>query len=246
WLCGAGGVTLLLAGTPTAPMGAALQSALGWGLLALGGAGLQERPVRVALAISAPARSQPWGLTALWAGGLASLSFGLNALASAALRSPVGVRPEIQQTVSELPTSELLQAFAAFAVGPAVSEELLFRGLIIGVLARSPLKPQGVIVFSAMVFGLAHIDPVQASISVVLGLYLGALTWAAGSVRPAILAHALNNGLVLVVIRLEAKNGGGSCPGLIGFLGALCLGGALWSLSSRIREAGSDSVPSDG
>ncbi len=237
-------MTLLLTNAPTAPMGAALQSALGWGGLALGGAGLQPRPLRFALAISPPAWRQPWGLTALWVIGLIPLNFGLTALASAALASPVGPRSAIQQMVPHLSLPELIQAFAALALGPAISEELLFRGLLIGILASSALKQRGAIVVSAVMFGLAHVDPVQASISTVLGLYLGTLTWAAGSVRPAILAHALNNGLILGVIWGESAGfGPPSSPGMIGLLGAVCLGGALWSLASRIREGSNDSVP---
>ena len=237
-------MTLLLTNTPTTLTGAGFQSALGWGAIALGGAGLQPQPLRVALAISFPARRRPWGLTALWVAGLIPLNFGLTALASTALGSPVGVRSDIQQAVSHLSAPEVLGAIAAWALGPALSEELLFRGLLIGILASSALKQRGAIVVSAVMFGLAHVDPVQASISTVLGLYLGTLTWAAGSVRPAILAHALNNGLILGVIWGESAGfGPPSSPGMIGLLGAVCLGGALWSLASRIREGSNDSVP---
>ena len=237
-------MTLLLTSTPTAPIGAALQSALGWGALALGGAGLQPQPLRVALAISGPAQRRPWGLTALWIAGLIPLNFGLTALASAALGSPIGVRSDIQEVVSQLSAPEVLEVVAALALGPALSEELLFRGLLIGILASSALKQGGAIVVSALVFGLAHVDPIQASISAVLGLYLGVLTWAAGSVRPAILAHALNNGLVLAVIGGESMGWGGpSSPGWAGLLGALCLGGALWSLADRIRGGSGGPVP---
>ena len=237
-------MTLLLTNTPTAPIGAALQSALGWGALALGGAGLQPQPLRVALALSSPARRRPWGLTALWVAGLIPLNFGLTALASAALGSPVGVRSDVEEVVSHLSPPELLEAVVALALGPALSEELLFRGLLIGILASSALKQRGAVVVSAVVFGLAHVDPIQASISAVLGLYLGALTWAAGSIRPAILAHALNNGLVLGVIGWASAGWGGPpFPGWVGLLGALCLGGALWSLAGQIRGASDNSVP---
>ncbi len=226
-------------------MEGALRAAMGWGLIAVGGAGLQPQPLTRALAIAAPKQKLPWGLTGLWIGGLVSLSFGLDALASTARESPYGPLSVIQQTVATLPASELPLAFGAFALGPAVSEELLFRGLLIGILARSPLKPAGAIAVSALVFGLAHFDPVQASAAAVLGLYLGTLTWATGSVRPAILAHAVNNGVALLAIRREALDPGWPHAGL-GFLwliGALSLGGALWTLSNQIRQAPATSVP---
>ena len=48
-------------------------------------------------------------------------------------------------------------------------------------------------IVTSLCFGLAHLDPVQGAGAVALGLYLGALTEWAGSIRPAILCHAVNN-----------------------------------------------------
>jgi membrane protease YdiL (CAAX protease family) len=118
----------------------------------------------------------------------------------------------------------------AFALGPALGEELLFRGFLQRLLAlRWPGAPA--VLLAALVFGLAHLDAVQGSAAFVLGAYLGALTARAGSLRPAILAHVANNSLALAA-------SAGALPAVqvpqspawlaLVFLGAgVCLAGSL-------------------
>jgi membrane protease YdiL (CAAX protease family) len=78
---------------------------------------------------------------------------------------------------------------------PALCEEVLFRGFVqAGVMAQSTSAPLGLFV-SAFLFAIFHLDPWRFVGVFVLGLFFGWLTRASGSLWPAVLAHALNNGL---------------------------------------------------
>ncbi len=80
----------------------------------------------------------------------------------------------------------------SLSVGPALSEELAFRGLILQGL-RSRLGSATAVVLSALLFGVIHLDPLQGLGAFFTGLYLGYLTVRSGSIYPAIAAHGFNN-----------------------------------------------------
>lgn len=80
----------------------------------------------------------------------------------------------------------------SLSVGPALSEELAFRGLILQGL-RSSLGAVSAVVLSALLFGVMHLDPLQGLGAFITGLYLGYLTVRSGSIYPAIAAHGVNN-----------------------------------------------------
>jgi len=95
----------------------------------------------------------------------------------------------------------------AIAVGPALGEELLFRGLILGSLAAR--LPAGLaVILSAILFGAIHFDALQGSGALLIGLYLGFVTLATGSLWPAIAAHASNNLLCALFARLDPAGAG--------------------------------------
>ena len=97
-----------------------------------------------------------------------------------------------------LPLSRPLDYFWALGVGAlvaAVCEELLFRGFLL-----QALRPYGVhlaVWTVAVCFGLFHMDPVRFFPTTALGVIFGYLTVYSGSIYPAMLAHATNNGLAL-------------------------------------------------
>lgn len=85
----------------------------------------------------------------------------------------------------------------ALTIGSACGEELFFRGLLQrGLVPR--IGPAAAIGTAALLFGVAHADWVHGGAATLLGIYLGGIAWAAGSIRPAIVAHALNNAAALV------------------------------------------------
>ena len=95
--------------------------------------------------------------------------------------------------------------FLALALAPGVSEEFFFRGYFLGAL-RGKLPAWGAIVLSAAIFGLFHasagglvaIERILSS--TLLGVALGALSWATRSVFPGMVVHVLHNSLMLSLI----------------------------------------------
>lgn len=88
------------------------------------------------------------------------------------------------------------------AVTPAVCEELFFRGLVL-----SGLRPFGkwpAIVISALLFGIAHASIYRLLPTFLLGILFGVLVWRSGSIVTSIVAHAINNGLLLAIGRQAA------------------------------------------
>ncbi len=107
----------------------------------------------------------------------------------------------VRAAVRALPEGALLP----LAGVSALAEEVFFRGLVVGGLAR-PLDPVLAVVLGALVFALFHPVPDRRAwaygVFVFLaGLLLGAAYLATGSLVPGVLAHYLTNARAL----LEAK-----------------------------------------
>jgi len=105
---------------------------------------------------------------------------------------------ELEQQISWTNDSAAVRLLAV-AIVPAISEELLLRGVI----ARS-LRPSfglfGAVFLSALLFAALHLPPVRMLPVGVFGLVLGYAAVVTDSVYPAMLMHFLNNLVVAVVI----------------------------------------------
>jgi len=80
----------------------------------------------------------------------------------------------------------------AITLGPALGEELFFRGLLLRSFLRD-MPAWAAVSGSAALFGVLHMDPLQGAAAGLMGLYLGYAVLATGSVWPAVAAHGLNN-----------------------------------------------------
>ncbi len=84
------------------------------------------------------------------------------------------------------------------ALAPAVFEELLFRGYLL----RQAERVWGIrtaILATGVFFGAYHLSVSQLVPLSVLGIYMGFVVWATGSVWTGVLVHLLNNGLAVLV-----------------------------------------------
>ena len=93
--------------------------------------------------------------------------------------------------------SVLGSLFLLVLVAP-ITEELLFRGLLLRGLLRRHSATSAIIV-TAFLFALMHVNPWQFLGAFVGGLLLGWWTVSSGSLWPAILGHALNNAMPYLV-----------------------------------------------
>ena len=88
------------------------------------------------------------------------------------------------------------------AITPAVCEETFFRGLVLAGLRR--LKPWMAIGLSAFLFALAHASIYRLLPTLLLGLALGYVAWRSGSIYCSMIVHAVNNGLIAVLVHSNA------------------------------------------
>ncbi len=87
----------------------------------------------------------------------------------------------------------------SISLTPAVCEEFVFRGVYQRSLERSLPFPWHFIV-SGAVFALFHQSPLGLLSLIPVGIFLGLLYWASGSIWPGMAFHAAYNGLILILV----------------------------------------------
>lgn len=91
-------------------------------------------------------------------------------------------------------------ALSVLAVAAApLCEEIAFRGYLQSTLLLRR-RPAAAIAGGAFLFATLHLDPVRFPALIVLGALFGWLSWRAGSVWPAVAAHAANNGIAMALL----------------------------------------------
>ncbi|MEL6184652.1 MAG: CPBP family intramembrane glutamic endopeptidase [Myxococcota bacterium] len=153
----------------------------------------------------------------------------LEAVAGAAGFGQDGELGRMQRTFSALGLGE--RAWTALVIGlaPAFTEEIAFRGWVLSRIAAAS-GPRVAVAFSAAAFGIFHFDPAHAAVTTAMGLVLGMATVRTGALGPAIVAHAVNNGLG--VTTAGASLGGFGWMGLAG----LGLGLGVWGTATVLTE----------
>jgi membrane protease YdiL (CAAX protease family) len=104
--------------------------------------------------------------------------------------------PEFTETIQPTFISLVLHLIST-AVLPAIIEEFIFRGYVLGSLRA---HGDGVaIVVSAALFGLFHGNLTQIPFAFILGLVMGYLMVATNSILPAVLVHFANNAMSVLL-----------------------------------------------
>jgi membrane protease YdiL (CAAX protease family) len=163
---------------------------------------LDVRPVPIAIAVLA--------LTA----GLA-LQFPMHELANllAEIDPDLGMDEAQQQMLRDFIRIEsvyeaIVVPLAVVAI-PAVSEELLFRGLLLPGLTKR-YNPAVGLVLSSLLFGLIHWAPVAIAYATVAGFALGWVRLKTGSVLPPVAMHGAFNAVPVLLpvelVRIEGFN----------------------------------------
>jgi hypothetical protein len=132
-----------------------------------------------------------WGL-ALAVAGTLGLSHLLGLIVTTIDGPTEGALAQVNALLADTAWGTLVGAALALAIAPALSEEILFRGLLLGRFCDRLGTPGG-LALSSLLFGMIHLNLAQGAPALVLGLYFGALTLRTGSVRAAILCHGINN-----------------------------------------------------
>jgi membrane protease YdiL (CAAX protease family) len=145
----------------------------------------------------------------------------------------------------EGPRSERLALAAVATLLAPACEEIAFRGYVQTTLGLRR-RPAAAVLAAAALFALLHMNPVLFPALVVLGAVFGWLAWRAGSIWPAVLAHAVNNG-ISSSLALAGPVAPSEPPPLAAVGQAMALGGgALLALAAVYRAVTPDPPPLAG
>jgi membrane protease YdiL (CAAX protease family) len=136
--------------------------------------------------------------------GMLGLSFACASAVELAGARNGSVMHVLAEGLHALPWGLFTIALLGIAVAPGVAEEAFFRGFFQTRVAAAWGRRTALFV-SAGAFAIMHIDPAQAAVAFVGGAYLGWIADRARSVRPTMLAHALNNGVFVVFARFGTE-----------------------------------------
>ncbi len=99
-------------------------------------------------------------------------------------------------------TEELLFVVFVVAIVPAISEEILFRGMVLGVLEKYFTRWRAVVI-TGIIFGAFHLNPFSFIPLSVIGIYLGFLVLHSNSIYVPVAAHFFNNFVAIIAIHLN-------------------------------------------
>ena len=159
-----------------------------------------DEPLRQAFGLGAP---PPPGLLALCVVAGLALQLPLSEIANGVQEvAPVPMETQQlrQQLVEPASLPQAIAALFAFVVVAPLTEELLFRGVLLPGL--EPRYGPGVaLVLSSLLFAVIHFDWSACAYGLVAGLLLGALRIRSGSLWPCLALHAGVNVVPLLIPR---------------------------------------------
>lgn len=105
--------------------------------------------------------------------------------------------PSISADIEATTTIEIILQFISVAILPALVEEFLFRGVILGVLKK--YSAGAAILISGTLFGLMHANFSQIPFAIPVGIILGYIAIKTNSLLPTMIIHCLNNSISVVL-----------------------------------------------
>lgn len=200
-----------------------------WCVLPLLGAGVLRfawsgGSLREVLSLRSPRPRFVLAAVLLGIGAIVPVIGGLVPLQSHVLPAPEGFLEELTDKVGARSFWFIL---LLMAVSPGICEELVFRGAFLGLLRRVA-STRGALVLSSLFFALIHLSVFRLLPTFLLGLLLGVLTVASGSLLPAIVLHTTYNGVMFAIERF-----GWDFGGVHAWIGSLLLLAAGWRLARR-------------
>lgn len=100
---------------------------------------------------------------------------------------------------------EFLFVLLVVAVTPAICEEFLFRGLVLGNFEISMSKKKAAF-WTGLIFGFYHVNPFSLVALIVLGIYLSYLAEETESILVPIVAHFANNFMSALIYFASGKD----------------------------------------
>ncbi len=98
-----------------------------------------------------------------------------------------------ENLILELLSDHSLASILMLVVAAPIFEELLFRGIILDGLLKH-YSPHKAIIWSAVMFGIVHLNPWQFLAALALGLFMGWIYYRTGSLLATMFIHFVANG----------------------------------------------------
>jgi membrane protease YdiL (CAAX protease family) len=175
----------------------------------------QRVDLRRTLRLTLPAKGR--SLATAFAGA-ALVGIGLFVVGAAAVLVLVGENASVEMKALATRLIRLVMerpvwlSWVLIAVVPAVCEEVVFRGWVLSGLAGE--RPDGIrraaaVAAQAAFFAAVHLLPERMPTTFVLGLVLGWMALATGSLLPGIVCHAAHNSVPIAIVLIA---GGTASP----------------------------------
>jgi len=163
--------------------------------------------------------------------GLIVLTDELERLINMVVPQPELIKEMMAPLMASTATDWLLVILGSVILA-AVAEEGLFRGFLQVTLEKKGDVTRAVIL-AAVSWTIIHINPYWAIQIFVMGVFLGFLAWRTGSIWPAVIIHASNNLLALLMLNFnwEEKATWYTSNGHVSpFLIVLAAGAVYWTI----------------
>lgn len=120
--------------------------------------------------------------------------------------------PEIfEERLKNIVENTGIMTTITLAIAAPIFEELIFRGIILDGLLRN-VSPKKAIIHSAIIFSIAHMNPVQVPQTLLLGAFIGWVYYRTRSIWPCIFIHFINNGSIALLLQSVDMEAAASVP----------------------------------
>ena len=214
-------------------------------LLMVVGSGVD--PVRT-LSLRTPTRSALAACVVLIAGALPLVWF-IGWLQTFVLPVPWELLEGLEELVTADSAQRLVWLLLVLAVTPAICEELVFRGVLLG--GTRSLTPWRMIVLNGLVFGAFHLSfetVIRFLPTASLGMVIAWSVWRTGSLWVGMLMHFLNNATIVVLASTPRLRDAFSDPTAPPPLWLVPVGAILFTLGARLllaQTSPTDEPPTD-
>ncbi|RAJ85402.1 hypothetical protein CLV59_102105 [Chitinophaga dinghuensis] len=147
----------------------------------------------------------------------------------------------LTKAMLRMPTvGDFIANLVLIAIVPAITEEFFFRGVLQRILINMTRMRWMSVIFTAIIFSAIHFEIMGFAPRIALGFILGAIYLISGNLWLAILAHIINNGMLVVAFYLFQHGITHSDPSKDDFLpwyyaiiSVVVTVGLFWALTKR-------------
>lgn len=109
--------------------------------------------------------------------------------------------PDLMADTFQAVSLSPLALWAIALIGPLAEEVACRYGIAGSLLEQKKWAPWAVILVSAIIFAVLHMNPAQMLVAFIIGVYLGWLYIVTGSLWPCIICHVANNAVSVMIMR---------------------------------------------